>query len=347
MKVLILGDGLLKAEIVEREVRNRFGHIEELEISNLTFEWPLEPFCKNEEISEFQGSETAIKEAIVAAECVILHASPISKVILEAAKNLKIIGVVRGGPKNINLAEATERGIPVINTPGRNAVAVVEFTVGLILAELKNIARAHANLMKGDWRYDYYLYDECKFELTDKVIGLVGFGNIAYRLSGILKAFGMKVVSCDPYTDAGVMSQFGVEKVEFDELIGMSDIVSVHARLTDETQGMFDKEVFVKMKPSALFVNTARGGLVNYDDLADALDNKVIACAALDVFEDEPVDFDSRIMKCSNITVTPHIAGATKDTVHYGLNLLLNDIERFVNGEKVENCLNPEVLTER
>lgn len=344
MKVLVLGDNFLKSEIVEAAVRTRLGHLQTLEVASLSFEWPLMPFEQNDEIAEFQGSEEAIREKIGDADLVLLHAAPISRSVLEAAHSLKAIGVVRGGPRNINLQAAAELGIPVFNTPGRNASAVVEFTIGLILAELKNIARAHGNMKNGVWNYDYYLYDNCGFELSGKTMGMVGFGNIAYRLVPILQAFGMRVVAFDPYTGKEKMAGYGVEKVSLDELLGMSDIVSVHARLTEETKGMFNKEAFSKMKPEALFVNTARGGLVDYDDLADALNRKVIARAAIDVYDEEPVDFGSSIMACSNVTVTPHIAGATKDTVHYGLNLLLDDMEAFLGGGAVRHCMNPETL---
>ncbi|NDL67680.1 2-hydroxyacid dehydrogenase [Anaerotalea alkaliphila] len=344
MKILVLGDHFLKKEIVEQKLSDALKGFEQVEFIGMTSNWPMTPFAKNEEIAEYEGSEEVIISAIKEADAVVLHAAPISERVLAAAENLKLIGVVRGGPRNVNVDAATRRGIPVINTPGRNAVAVVEFTVGLILAELKNIARAHANMVQGDWRKEYYLYDQCKFELTDKTIGLVGFGNIAYRLSTILKAFGMRVVAYDPFVPDRQMEAYGVEPVGFEELLERSDIVSVHARLTQETKEMFNAAVFKQMKKSALFVNTARGGLVNYKDLADALDSGEIACAALDVYAEEPVDFDSPIMRCSNVTFTPHIAGATKDTVHYGLDLLSKDIVNFFKGEKIDNCLNPSVL---
>lgn len=344
MKVLILGDNFIKEEIVKDKLRTALRDIDDLEFISAVSNWPLAPFQNNDEIAEYEGSEEIIKSLIKDVDVVIVHAAPISESILNEARNLKAIGVARGGPKNINLEAATKRGIPVFNTPGRNAVAVVEFTVGLILAELKNIARAHSNMVQGNWRYDYYLYDQCKFELTDRVMGLIGFGNIACKLSTIMKAFGMKVVSFDPYAKLEKMQEYGVEKVSFDKLLEISDIVSVHARLTEETKEMFNMNVFEKMKRSALFVNTARGGLVNYEDLANALASGEISCAAIDVYENEPVDFHSKIMKCKNVTFTPHIAGATTDAAHYGLEMLTRDISNFLKGNSVKNCINPEVL---
>ena len=344
MKVLVLSDQFVKEEIVESILEKSLGEYHPLEFDSINFEWPLKPFERNAEIAEYQGSETEIMARIADAEIVVLHAAPISEQVLLAAKSLKAIAVIRGGPTNVNLKAATQLGIPVFNSPGRNAVAVVEFTIGLILSELKNIARGHLHLVQKDWRYDYYLYDKCNFELPGKVIGLVGFGNIAYRISIILKAFGMRVVSHDPFVSAERMQEFGVERVSLDSLLEQSDVVSVHARLTPETRHMFNQDTFRKMKRSALFVNTARGGLVNYEDLYQALKDKVIACAALDVFAEEPCDMDSPLLQLDNVTLTPHIAGATKDTVHYGLNVLADDLVNFLAGQDVKNCMNPEVL---
>ncbi|NCA99439.1 MAG: hypothetical protein EOM70_08700 [Clostridia bacterium] len=344
MKILIIGDQFVKAEIVQQEMVRSLAPWGPLQFETLTFDWPMKPFERNEEIAEYQGSEAEIIDRISEAELVILHAAPISDAVLAAARKLKAIAVIRGGPTNINLAAASRRGIPVFNSPGRNAVAVVEFTIGLILCELKNIARGHMHLVQKDWKYEYYLYDRCNFELPGKVAGLVGFGNIAYRISTILKAFGMTVIAHDPFVPPERMAEYGVESVSLEELLERSDVVSVHARLTPETHHLFNLERFRQMKPTALFVNTARGGLVNYDDLYRALNEKIIAAAALDVFQEEPCDPDSPLLQLDNVTVTPHIAGATRDTVHYGLSVLADDLQHFLSGQSVKNCLNPEVL---
>lgn len=344
MKVLVLSDQFVKKDIAMAVLSETLGKTVPLEFDSCTFEWPLKPFERNAEIVEYQGNEAEVIEKIGDTELVLLHAAPISEAVLSAAGKLKAIAVIRGGPTNVNLKAATSRGIPVFNSPGRNALAVVEFTVGLILAELKNIARGHMHLVNKNWRYDYYLYDKCNFELTGKVIGLVGFGNIAYRISTILQAFGMRVIAYDPFVPAERMQAFGVASVSFEELLSQSDVVSVHARLTEETRNMFDLSVFRKMKPTALFVNTARGGLVKYDDLYTALRDRIIACAALDVFEQEPVDMESPLLALDNVTLTPHIAGATKDTVRYGLGMLADDLIRYFSGQPVLHCMNPEVL---
>jgi D-3-phosphoglycerate dehydrogenase len=344
MKILILGDQFVKTELVRQEMERALTPWGPLQFDFMTFEWPMKPFERNDEIAEFQGSETEIMARIGDVDLVVLHAAPISDSVLASAKNLKAIAVIRGGPTNINLEAATSRGIPVFNSPGRNAVAVVEFTIGLMLCELKNIARGHMHLVQKRWKYEYYQYDRCNFELPGKVAGLVGFGNIAYRISKILKAFGMEVIAYDPFVAPERMAEYGVESVSLEDLLRRSDVVSVHARLTPETKQMFNLSLFRKMKPTALFVNTARGGLVNYNDLYLALKDKIIAAAALDVFQEEPCEPESQLLQLDNITVTPHIAGATRDTVQYGLQMLTEDLHQFFSGKPVKNCLNPNTL---
>lgn len=344
MNVLVLADQFVKKDIALAALSESLGKTMPLTFESCTFEWPMKPFERNAEIAEYQGDEAEVIAKAAKAELILLHAAPLSEAVMSHAPHLKAIAVIRGGPMNVNVSAATRRGIPVFNAPGRNAVAVVEFTIGLILAELKNIARGHMNLVNKTWRYDYYLYDKCNFELPGKTVGLVGFGNIAYRISTILQAFGMQVIAFDPFVPAERMEAFGVKSVSFDQLLSQSDVVSVHARLTPETKHLFNLDTFRKMKPSALFVNTARGGLVNYDDLYIALRDKLIACAALDVFAEEPIDMSSPLLQLDNVTLTPHIAGASKDTVHYGLKVLSNDLMRYFAGEPVEHCMNPEVL---
>ena len=344
MKILVIGDGFVKVEVVKPQVEDYLSPLKPLEIETCTFDWPLSPFISNEEISEYEGDEGIVKEHIRDTEILIVHGAPVTANVLDAALNLKAIGVVRGGPTNINILEATKRGIPVFNSPGRNAQAVVEFTIGLLLSECRHIARSHKNLMEKEWAFDYYAYENCGVELKGKTIGLVGFGNISWRLAPVLKAIGMNVISADPFVDAEKMASFDVEKVSLDELYERSNVISVHARLTNDTRYMFNKETFAKMKKGVIFVNTARGGLVNYEDLTEALDSGHVGSAALDVFSEEPADLTDPLFQRDNITITPHIAGATKDSVTFGMkNLLESILSYFIRGE-LKNCMNPEFL---
>lgn len=343
MKILILADKFVKSEIVKNYINTYLKKYNIDAIDVIEGSWPLKPFQKNDEIREFEGSESEIATKIQDAEIVILHAAPISQKVISQADKLKLLAVIRGGPVNINLDEAIARKITVLNTPGRNANAVAEYTVGLILSCCKNICRSHFDLMNKNWRYDLYCYEKTGFELKNKIVGLAGFGNISIRITKMLQAFGTSVISFDPYVSEKTMAEYNVKKVSFSEMLKTSDIISVQARLTEETYHLFDSKAFTLMKNNAVFINTARGGLVDYEDLYVALRDKHIAQAALDVFPEEPINFNSPLLELDNIIVTPHIAGATKETLEYGLSLLFEDIVSFLDNKPVKNTLTPSL----
>jgi D-3-phosphoglycerate dehydrogenase len=234
---------------------------------------------------------------------------PIGKAIIEKAKNLKYIAVLRAGTENIDSDYAETKGIEVLNTLGRNARSVAEFTLGMILSEIRNIARAHAALKAGEWRKDFPNSAAIP-ELNEKTVGLVGFGNIGRLVAHYLQAFGSKVIVYDPYIKA---APEGIALVSLEELLKTSDVVSIHARLSDETYHLIGEKELALMKPTAILVNTARSGLVDEAALLYALENKEIMGAAIDVFDEEPIDADHPYIKLDNVTLVPHLAGSTRD----------------------------------
>ena len=228
------------------------------------------------------------------------------------ATKLQIIGSCRTEPVNIDVQAATEAGIPVVYAPGRNARAVVEFTIGLIIAESRNIARGHLALAQGIWRADLYLYDNAPRELAGQTIGLIGFGHVGSMLPSYLKPFGVRVLAYDPYVHGAVFAERGVERVtDMADLLAESDIVSLHARVTPETIKFIGEKQFRQMKRGAYFVNTARGPMVDYDALYRALTDGHLRGAALETFASEPPPPDWPLLKLPNVTLTPHIAGCS------------------------------------
>ena len=205
--------------------------------------------------------------------------------VIEQLPGLRAIGCCRTEPVNINVAAATAAGIPVFYAPGRNARAVAEFTVGLIIAEYRDIARGHQALSQGIWRAELYLYDTAPHELYGQTVGLIGFGNIGRMMPGLLKPFGMRVLAYDPYVPDEVFAERGAERVyDMDDLLAGSDIVSLHARVTPETRGFIGERQFRRMKRGAYFINTARGPMVDYDALYRALADGHLAGAGLETF---------------------------------------------------------------
>lgn len=262
-------------------------------------------------------------------DILVVQFTPVSKAMIEAAKNLKVLGVLRGGTENIDVAFATSRGISVLNTPGRNARAVAECAMALILSEIRNIARSHASLRNKDWRRNFPNSDVIP-ELYERTVGLVGFGAVAQLVAGYLQAFGCRVIAFDPYFqgDAGP-----VALVDLDTLMKESDVISVHARLTDESYHLIGRKQLAMMKPEAVLVNTARSGLVDEQALVETLRDRKIMGAALDVFDVEPLPADHPFLTLDNVTITPHLAGSTIDAFRNSPKLMAGHLARTINGE--------------
>jgi len=261
---------------------------------------------------EKQGSEAVLlpnylMDGIEHYDMLITQFAPIGKQAIDAAKKLKFIGILRAGIENVNHNYAAEKDIKVLNTPGRSETSVSEFTVGLILSEIRNISRANQKLKtEGKWE-KYYPNGVLTPELKESVVGLIGYGAIGQKVANLIRPFGAKIFFFDDYFNGETEDT----KVSFDELIKQADIISIHYRLTPETKNMLNKEHFKKMKKSAVVINSARSGLINEQDLIQALQNKEITGAAVDVFEIEPLPANHPYLTLENITITPHIAGST------------------------------------
>ncbi|KAL1110036.1 hypothetical protein AAG570_014167 [Ranatra chinensis] len=268
---------------------------------------------------------------------------PISGKVMEAMPNLKIIGVSRAGLENVNVEEATRRGILVFNVQGRNAHAVSDFTVGLIIAAARNIAKAHHAIMTGVWRKQFP-NSEFIPELTSRTMGLIGFGHIGSLVAKKLSGFEPEILVYDPYADENEIKKHGCTAVSLEDLLKNSDFVSLHARLSENNKKMIGKRELEMMKPTAYLINTSRAGLVDQNALALVLEEKKIMGAALDVFETEPIPAGSPFLKLDNVTLTTHIAGTTADALTNSPFLLMEDIKNFLSGAGGKFIVNKEVL---
>lgn len=271
----------------------------------------------------------ALMEQLDGFEILVSQFAPVSRCFLEAMPALRLIGVLRGGTENVDVACATARGISVWNTPGRNARAVAECTLALMLSEVRNVARAHAALQAGQWRRDFPNSAAIP-ELNEKTVGLVGFGAVARLVAQYLIAFGSRVLAYDPFVTGDTTP---VVMVDLSTLLRESDIVSLHARLTPETRHLIGRRELEQMKPSAALVNTARSGLIDEVALIDALSTRRIMGAALDVFDVEPLPPDHPLLKLDNVTLAPHLAGSTIDAFRNSPRLFAGHLARFLRGE--------------
>lgn len=281
-------------------------------------------------------------------DIIVTQFPPIPRRFLEAATRLRLLGVLRGGVENVDVACATQRGVVVFNTPGRNARAVAECTVGLILTEVRNLARAHAALKQGVWTRDFPNRHDIP-ELLDKTVGLVGFGAVGQLVATFLHAFGSKIVVHDPFLrDAPDF----VTPVDLETLMRQSDIISLHARYTEKTHHLLDRRHLEMMKPTAVLVNTARSGLVDETVLVELLASRKIMGAALDVFDDEPLPAASPFLTLDNVTIVPHVAGSTVDAFRNSPKLFAAHFLRSLHGAKASelpiiNSIEPQCLRTR
>jgi len=347
LKVALIGDLFLKNELIKEVIIRYLGKERELEFNCALLNWPEEPFVSGDEVKEYVGSEEEVSRVARNAEIIITQLAPITSRVISACSRLKIIGCCRGGPVNVNVRAATERKIPVMNTPGRNEVAAAEFAVGMILCLLKPILPAHQDLKRGIWRGDFYQYHKCGEEISGKKIGLIGFGKVASRVCKILLAFDARVLVYDPYVEKEKIRGFGAWPTDLETLLKESHLVSLHARLTSETYKLIGEKEISLMRSGAYLVNSARGGLVDYGALYRALKEGRLKGAALDTFDPEPPPPNSPLLKLNNVVLTPHLAGSSRETAHRGIKMLVEDIAKYLRGEIPENCVNPEVFQKR
>ena len=306
----------------------------------LDLPWPDEPMVAGsaadgtEGLLELQGRPDEVLAHVGGAPIVVTHAAPFSKAMFEALPALELLAVSRGGPVNVDAAAARARGVKLVNAPGRNATAVVEFTIGAIIAETRHVARGHEALKAGVWRGDLYREDLQREELSRLTVGVIGYGEIGRRLVPLLQAFGSRVLVADPYVElAAEHREAGAERVSLETLLERSDVVTLHARVTDETRGFMDAAAFARMRPGAVFVNTARGPMVDYAALHDALATGRLGGAMLETFAEEPPAPDSPLLALPNVTLTPHIAGASLTTVRVAAEKVAEEVRRHLAGE--------------
>ena len=245
---------------------------------------------------------------------------PVPRSLIDKAS---IIGVCRSGLNNIDVAAARSRGVPLVNTVGRNANAVAEFTVGSILAESRNIARTHTHLASGRWVKDFATEPT---EIRGKTIGLVGFGTIARLVAEKLSTWKCDFVYYDPKLDGPVEGFEYVQPTDLHDLLRTSDFVSIHARYAPDTHGLIGSDELKLMKRSAYLINTARSGLVDERALVQILEAGQIRGAALDVFEEEPLNREHPFVRMSNVTLTPHLAGATQESLRESPHMLISNL---------------------
>lgn len=261
-------------------------------------------------VSQGQMTRADLLAQVADADALIIRsASKVDKEVLDAAPKLKLIARAGVGVDNVDIPEATRRGIIIMNTPDGNTVSTAEHTFGLMLSLARHVPEAHISMREGKW-------DRKSFggvELRGKTLGIVGFGRIGRAIAKRAVAFEMTVVAYDPYVTPEQGKAAGAEIVTLEDLFSRADFITLHALLTDETRDLIRAESIAKMKPGVRIVNAARGALINEHDLADAIKSGRVAGAALDVYEQEPPQPDNPLIGLPGIIHTPHLAASTED----------------------------------
>ena len=282
-------------------------------------------------------------------DILIVEGDEVKREIIDGSE-LKLIGSVRGSPNNIDLEYATSKNIPIIAAPGRNTNAVVELTLALILNQARNIMKADRMLVKDEYMVDSFgdfaefYQSTLGFELKGKSVGIIGLGQIGFEVAKKLRCFNVQLLIYDPYVSTDRVEEVKGEVVTREDLLRRSDIVTIHCKSTPETKGMIGKDQIAMMKDSAILINTSRASITDEYALLEALKNKRIAGAGLDVFSMEPVDCDNMFLELDNVIVTPHIGGNTRETIERQSRIIVEAVRAFINGEEIEHCLNPEVF---
>ena len=242
-------------------------------------------------------------------DCLIIRSgTKVTQKVIDAGKNLRVIGRAGVGVDNVDVPYATDKGILVMNTPSANILSAAEHSCAMLLALARNIPFAHESMHKGEWKRSKYT----GVELNGKILGIIGVGRVGGEVAKRMKAFNMTLIGYDPFLPKEVADSLGVRLTTLEEVITTADFMTIHTPLLPETRNMISMEQFKMMKPNARIANVARGGIVNEDDLYTALKEKVIAGAAFDVWCNEPLsDNEKKLMELDNLVTTPHLGAST------------------------------------
>jgi D-3-phosphoglycerate dehydrogenase len=323
--LLILGDVFITAKEIA-DVLRREGYVDDL----LEHQWSvndaagLAAMNRQNELSPVAGllDRDALLDAIRGREAAIsgifTHFFPVSRELISLLPKLRYVATLRSGLQNIDTAAASDRGVVVVNNPGRNTEAVAQFSVGLMLATCRGIAQGHASLIHGEW--PGLAFRDRQRSLSDSTIGIVGFGQIGRRVASLLRPFGATMLAYDPYEAA---DGEGVRQVEcLDQLLEESDIVTVHARAVPGAPPILGLPQLERIGPEGILINTARAELVDEDALVQVLRDRRLGAAGLDVFSVEPLPAGHPLRSVPNVTLTPHLAGRVRGVNAAAIRLL-------------------------
>lgn len=266
---------------------------------------------------------------------IIRSATQVTAEVLAAGSELVVVGRAGIGLDNVDVPEATKRGVMVVNAPQSNIISAAEHTMALLLAQARNVPQAHAALVAGRWERSRWE----GVELADKTLAVIGLGRIGKLVADRAKAFGMRLVAYDPFVSADRARQMGVELMTLDQAVAEADFLTIHLPKTKETTGLINRDLLLKAKPALRVINVARGGIVDEQALADCVRDGIIAGAAIDVFVTEPTT-SSPLFEQPSIVVTPHLGASTREAQDKAGDTIADMVQLALAGEFVPFAVN-------
>jgi D-3-phosphoglycerate dehydrogenase len=340
VRVLVVGDAYMPASIFTGALAGLGAavRVDELQIGSSGAAPPRTESARG--LREYIGDPADLVAALAGHQVLLVHGAPVTAEVLVAAP-LRLVCCARGGPVNVDVAAASARGIPVTNAPGRNAEAVAELTIAFALMLIRGVPASARYLVDGGQHADS-VYEGREFigsETSSMTLGLVGLGNVGRNVAARAGALGFTLLGYDPARPATIPP--GLDLVTLDELLSRSDVISVHARATAGNRHLFGAAAFARMPRGSYFINTARESLVDEDALQGALADGVLAGAALDVTERQPGGGRHPLLDLPNVIITPHIGGATRETLRRGAEMTATAVSRLLAGEEPDYLINP------
>ena len=342
MKVLVVGDSYMPP----RYFAQAFSAVEaehDVEYVQVDAGRTFDPTSPSElRLREYQGTPAELVERMPGADVLVVQGAPVTDEVLDASPQLRLVCCARGGPVNVDVDAVTARGLPLVNTPGKNAEAVADLTLAFLVMLARGLPKAQRFLREGNQLRDNW--EGARFigsDLRRHVLGLVGYGQIGHRVAERAVPFGLHILAYDPFAP---VEPPAMRVASLGELLERSDFVSLHARATKENAELFDAAAFAKMKPGAFFVNTARETLVDEDALDAALESGHLGGAALDVVHATEGGGRHRLLRHETVVMTPHLGGATHETLLQGAEMIAEEILRFAAAQPLVNVLNREAV---
>lgn len=287
-----------------------------------------------------RSSQDEVLERVKDADIILTNKTPITEAVLDAAPNLKYVGVLATGYNIVDIEACRKRNIPVTNVPAYSTNAVAQLVFAYLLEIGHHVTHHTEAVMAGEWtnNKDFSFWNYPLIELEGKMIGIIGFGSIGIRVSEIAQAFGMNVLVWSR-TKKPEYENERLRFVSLDELYEKADVITVHVPLTKDTENLIDQQAIEKMKDGVILINTARGGIINEQDLTDALNSGKVYAAGVDVVTKEPIEADNPLLQAKNLFITPHIGWAPKEARIRCINIVVDNVKAFIDG-KPQNVVN-------